>query len=394
MSPTPILDLEQDPPRPLVRRWWTALLLGAGIGLGGIVLLLAAALLGWYDPETLPDLPPLNLWLFLPALYAAVFLHEAGHLAVAKLAGFSAGGICVGGLMLLRSGERWTVRFDRRYLFGGLAVPLPSQRDFRRGRYAWVVAGGPVASILFSGICWLALHRSGAGTWDWISTLFLAAVYTILASAIPYQFRGCTSDALRLWQLFRNPGWTRRWMAVVALQAENMRGVRPREWTSETFEQALESVQSEQHYSAVQMLAAYRAADLGDDQRALQHLERALSVASQPAVTRWCYLEASVASAKHRRNPAQARIWLERASKVKTTVRRDDTAGIQAQIAMAEGDYAGALQHWTRYRGLLERLRLDTGTARFGKEKISEAEADCRIALAATTPPAEPSAAL
>ena len=183
-------------------------------------------------------------------------------------------------------------------------------------------------------------------------------------------------------------------MAVVALQAENMRGVRPREWTSETFEQALESVQSEQHYSAVQMLAAYRAADLGDDQRALQHLERALSVASQPAVTRWCYLEASVASAKHRRNPAQARIWLERASKVKTTVRRDDTAGIQAQIAMAEGDYAGALQHWTRYRGLLERLRLDTGTARFGKEKISEAEAKCRITLAAATPPAEPSAAL
>ncbi len=292
------------------------------------------------------------------------------------------GGICIGGLMIAKSGEGWVVRFQPRFLFGGFAMSLPVRGEFRRSRFAWTVAGGPLASILMAGVCWASIVRSGDG--DWIGTFFWSAMITIASSAIPYSVRGIMSDGGRLWQLFRDPVATRCMLNLRALHADEVRGMRPRDWDAELVEAALKTPATESYYPYLQLLAFYRRVDLGDEQGALPYLENALAAvphASRSAITRACYLEAACASADIQRNPAQARRWMERAAQLKRG-KAEERHGIEASIAMAEGRYSDALEQWARYREYIKRKRLDSGLARFAKEKTAVEEERCQAAMA------------
>src|SRR5580692_11051607 len=152
MSETPILDLECEPPK--VSRPWMTYLFSA---------IAVIIIVRW--------IPVDGLWWF-PVLYASIAFHEIGHLVAGKLVGMKAGGIVVGGLMFVRSGDRWRFRFDYRLLLsGGVAKPLPAKGDWNPARYAWMVAGGPLATILLAAVSGIALWRSGSTT-GWLTSLW------------------------------------------------------------------------------------------------------------------------------------------------------------------------------------------------------------------------------
>lgn len=150
MSSTPIFDLEQDLPNPRSGPWsvWR-----------GYALLGLVGLLFFY---WLPQPPHGELVYLLPALYLGLVVHELGHAVTAKLVGLDVGGLCIGGFMVMRSGGRWMFRFSLRWLLnlGGFVVPLPASREFPQSRFACSVASGPIASILLTAVCWLAVSRS------------------------------------------------------------------------------------------------------------------------------------------------------------------------------------------------------------------------------------------
>ena len=129
MASTPIFDLEKAPPQPRTRRW-IGLLVGIPLG----------ELLGLSPDMNLRYLPDFNGFLFLPALYVAIAIHEAGHLLAGTIVGMPPGALVVGGIVIFKSGERWLIRFDPRCIFGGgLAKVLPPQSDFRRLPFAWMI---------------------------------------------------------------------------------------------------------------------------------------------------------------------------------------------------------------------------------------------------------------
>jgi tetratricopeptide (TPR) repeat protein len=403
VPPTPILDLEQElpvkPKSTRSRRWR---ILALSLYCIAVLTFSVAHAFGFAGDLSLPRLPAFNLLLMLPALEVAILIHELGHAAAGRLAGMKLGALCAGGLMLAKSGRHWIFRFERRFLFGGITVPLTSQGGFGRGRHACMIAGGPMASVLLTAACGFAALRFSDGAWQWIGTLFWMSAFTVAITVIPYSTRGLTSDAGLLRMLYRTPERARCWMAAVALQAQNMIGVRPRDWDDATVQQALETAESDAHYAAVQLFAAYRGRDLGDVAGALEHLERALAsagLAGNPTVSRLCFLEAASASAECKHNPQQARAWLKRAQQIKAAKRPEETLGIEARIAMAEARFEDALDLWKRSRESIEKKRLDSGTARWAKERIAEAEQACRTALskadfaAATGSPPAPSAA-
>jgi hypothetical protein len=342
-------------------------------------IILSPILAGLFTPSA----PACNGVLWLPAIYIGIALHELGHLFAGKLAGMEPGGLYVGGFLWLKSGQRWVFRFDFRQIVGGFAKPLPAKGDFQRSHFAWMVAGGPIVSAIFTGLCALALFKFGSGTWDWISTLFWGSTLGV-SSFIPYSVGGIKSDGALLWQLLRHPERSRRWIALLALQTEEVNGILPRDWDSGLMAEILETDDSDSYYPAVQMLAAYRSVDQNDNETALRRLENALAASSRSGnkrIRHWCFLEAASASARERKNPAQARTWLERARKIQ---KPQSTAGIEAEIAMAEGRFEDATRHWAAARDFIARRRLDSGLARFSKQRIAERERVCNAALRST----------
>ncbi len=155
------------------------------------------------------------------------------------MTGMAPGGLVIGGFVMMKTNNRWTVRFVwRRILGGGMAIPLPGKMGFNVSGFAWMVAAGPIASIFSALIFWIAFLKFGSGTWDWIGSCFWAAAIGLL-SLIPMSSGLNKSDAARLWMLFTRPAEARGWMAAVAVQAESAKGVLPRNWDPALVEQML-----------------------------------------------------------------------------------------------------------------------------------------------------------
>jgi len=166
-------------------------------------------------------------------------------------------------------------------------------------------------------------------------------------------------------------------MALWALQTEETRGVLPRDWDAELVRQTLLAHRSSGEYPYVHLLAFYRCTDAKNELMALEHLENALATsASIGKVLRQCiFLEAASNSAVLRGNVSQARTWMERTGEVKEPMSTD---GVEAVIAMREERYDDALRLLARARARIERYKLDSGLARFAKEKLAEYEEMCK----------------
>jgi hypothetical protein len=367
MSATPILDLSEAPPRPPPTKWIVLVVSGVvGVLLGMSPIMYPRYFAGF------------NGFLLLPALYVTVAVHEVGHLVAGRAIGMRPGAIVIGGIAIFKSGQRWLIRFDYRRMFsGGLAKVLPQKGDFRPASFGWMIAGGPLASVVFTVVCGLVELRYGRGPWGWTGTLFWTALLTTVCSIVPVSRGLNKSDGARLWILMRRPDQCRPWMALWALQTEETRGVRPRDWDAELVKQTLKADPSSGEYPYIQLLAFYRCTDEKQEQVALDHLEHALARSASGVLRQCIFLEAASASALSRGNVSQARTWMERAGKVKEPVSTDS---VEAVIAIREARYDDALRFLTAARGRIERRKLDSGLARFAKEKLAEYEQMCKSA--------------
>jgi hypothetical protein len=221
--------------------------------------------------------------------------------------------------------------------------------------------------------------RHGPGRWGTTDTLFWMGLLTAVGPLVPASRGLNKSDGARLWTLARRPEQARAWMALGALQTEETNGVRPRDWDAELVAQMLLAEPSSGEYPYIQLLAFYRHMDQRKEQVALEHLEKALVTSGNiTKVFRQCiFLEAASSSALSRGNVSQARTWVERAGKVKEPVSTDNA---EAVIAIREGRHEDAVRFLAAARARIERLKLDSGLARFAKEQLAEYAEMCKSA--------------
>lgn len=81
------------------------------------------------------------------------------------------------------------------------------------------------------------------------------------------------------------------------------------------------------------------------------------------------FLESAFASARHRKNAAQARVWLERATKLQ---KPKSVNSVEAEIALCEGRYEEAIQFNQKAREFVGRVNLTSGLSRLGMESLNE----------------------
>lgn len=376
-SATPILDLEQPPP-PLPGNLHLYLI---GFTTGVVVL----SFLFLRDNNQLPEWrwPAVNEILLFPMVWLGIAVHEASHAIVGRIVGLEFGGISVGGFVFMKSGPRWNCRFEPRQLFGGFFRPLSGNVGYKRSKWAWMVAAGPLASAsLALSAGWLCAQY-GSGRWSWLGTLFWTSLFLATVSLLPSSGGLNRSDGARLWQLLRHPQRARSWIAILTIQTEDTDGRLPRSWSREHLDEMLRMPPSEPEYAFCQLLAFYRLIDEDEEFAALPYLENSLSGlrrAGKP-YRQMVYIEASCASASIRRNPKQAREWRQRAIAL---MKPRTLEAVDAEIAIAEGRFEAALKHLEAAQDHLDRYRLDSGLARFAREQWARSAELCRTALQQT----------
>lgn len=169
-----------------------AALVGGVIG-AGVGFALAKGLPGLMAVGNFSKLEKFGvLALGAPATVLGILVHELGHVAGGKLAGFRFLLLLVGPFKLQRTPEglRLGLNFSAS-LAGGLACLLPEDDRNLTRRMAVFIAGGPVASLLLGLV-------AGLGGWAWYGTFTPLAPpsYGALLGSLGLVITGAISLAL------------------------------------------------------------------------------------------------------------------------------------------------------------------------------------------------------
>lgn len=197
-------------------------------------------------------------WLLLLAailvLLLTAFLHELGHVLGGRLAGLRFQLLGIGPLRLsrlsesapLRLGWEWTRGFS---FFDGVASSLPHDEHLLPRRMLLFALGGPLASLLQALLGMLlffwangSLDRALQWAWLWEAGLLNMVVpfFFFLTTMRPAPYpSGLPADGQRIWMLLAQPAGADRWCALLAINALDSQGKRPREWPDELLARAL-----------------------------------------------------------------------------------------------------------------------------------------------------------
>jgi len=247
------------------------------------------------------------------AFLAAASLHQAGHLLGGRLTGFAAVRIKFGRLTLRENLEPTDA------LSLGFIVMRPDNEKQLRRRLTYLVAGGPIASLLAPLLleAGLSLVRSRWATNNFLAlaAIHLFSVFSFLlgiGSLLPdIDSRGNFSDGTRLLMLLKNDFRASRWLAIVELQLGLRSGKNPQNWGEDLVARALGHKDDSFDTVAANWLSylwASRRQDLG---QATKCLEGALTgVAPSPGHLRdRVLLEAAVFQAWYRHNLVKSQFW-------------------------------------------------------------------------------------
>lgn len=340
------------------KRWqaWGFAAVGAVIG-GGVGYGLAGLLPGLMVVGEFSKLHKLGvLALCAPATFLGILVHELGHVAGGKLAGFRFLLLLAGPFKLQRTpdGLRLGLNFSAN-LAGGLACLLPEDDRNLTRRMAVFIAGGPVASLLLGLV-------AGLGGWAWYGSFTplappsygalagaLGLVITgaislalFVVSALPATAGGFATDGRRLAMLAQKGERAEREAALTVLVSAAMSGVRAGDYPAELVARVAEHADASGFGLMGKLMGYYHALDRGELATAGARLTEVVAGAAElPQMTRESvHAEHAYWLAVHGGDVAGARAALAQAGGCTF----DPATKLRAEAAVlrAEGDQAGA----------------------------------------------------
>ena len=217
---------------------------GALLGLLGATLF--EGLTGGFD-VAVPPLFGLLVGLVVLA-FLVILVHELGHVAGGKLAGFRFFMLVVGPFKLVREGEAVRLRLNKALNpGGGLALLLPDDgEEVSARRMAMYIAGGPVMSlvggVVLVGVMTVLSKVAGGALGYTGFFLLIGALLSIaigVITSLPLPSKGFANDGTQLLDLIRGGNKAERKLLMLVVVAESMRGVRPRDWAADRVQRLL-----------------------------------------------------------------------------------------------------------------------------------------------------------
>jgi hypothetical protein len=297
-------------------------MIGALIG-GGVALAAHSLIRGW--------VPRLHLWYLGAAALSwvvTIVTHEVGHALAGRLVGFRFLALFLGPIRLSRESGSLRVGLSGAFALSGACVSAPirwnGDASFRRSMFVLAVAG-PLVNIVLGG---LALQGGVA-----LHIFAIISLATGLLSLGPRRGGGIETDGA---QLLRTLRFSERGMreSLVRALAYLCLTTPPRKWPPELVANALSEVAGSDPTTAAG-LVYWSALHAGDIATAGTMLQRQIDNAEGRQIA-GAALEAAIFEGAWRRDAAQARAWLARASGMGPDPHGRLVA--EAAIAFAEND--------------------------------------------------------
>ncbi|MBI3219057.1 MAG: M50 family metallopeptidase [Bacteroidetes bacterium] len=207
---------------------------GAGVGFLG-------AQFGMNAAKTQPGINVVILLvLLIPAYFVVVGFHEGGHVVAGLLMRFEFRMFVVGPFLWEKENAQLKFKWNKNVnVSGGMAICLPTDSENLSKRFSFYAAGGPIASLLFSGITFL-LHLA-ANSWaesgaSWLTipsqALFMTAFLSLVIfamTALPFRAGGFYSDGARVIRFMRGGDVARFDLLLLKIITGSASGIRPRD---------------------------------------------------------------------------------------------------------------------------------------------------------------------
>lgn len=356
------------------------ILIGAGIGYFSAKLLLTEG--GGNDDIDHPFyINLMMLPLSVIAFFIVIAFHELGHVFAGLSQNFKFRLLTVGPFMFEKELGKLVFKWNTNVnTFGGLALCLPEDQDKLAKRYAFFVAGGPLASILLgilTAILQLVLDIDRTHPAGYLSDffLFLTCVMTIciaVATIIPYHSGGFTSDGGKMLTLLR--GGKKAELEVILLSqiTAASAGIRPALFDPETLLNALTLAEQSPNKPYLHAFLFNHYQDVKDIEKAAYHLEEYLKgVDGVPAGYKASvYLDKAWFEARYFKNVDLAREYFNK-EKFGPIIPKSQILRAEAAIAYAEGNPELAAAKAKEAINELPKL-LDKGSAIAEREWLEE----------------------
>jgi hypothetical protein len=295
----------------------------------------------------------------LVAVFAAVGVHEVGHVVGGLGAGFRFHSLAIGPLKLDR---RFRVSLHRGGLAwsGGWVGMFPVARDHLLLRTLVLVAAGPVSSLLCGCVLLVLPFSRGPASELFIASSLLGGMIELL----PIRSRGVAFDGWRIWRLLRNRVWRDRSLALAALTADLLEGVPPEALSAGELAKAV-ALRDESIETVTAHAIAYSAAfHQRRHDEAGQMLETCLAYSSHapPAMREALMSDAAVFQARRRGSGEAAQQWL--AAMPAATGRPWLRLRVEAAILEARGEVEAASRKLDEYEAAILALALPSEAQR------------------------------
>lgn len=333
LTPTPILDRVQPLPTPKKRTWWSALA-------GGLVAGVSVPLLVFphYSSGSLLHVKTfllnINPLVFFPLVilmyYAAVLVHESGHLLAGLIVGFRVDHMRVGPL-LFRPPLRVSVQRHNLYGFAAHAQVVPFGSEGLRYKMLVFALGGVSANLLSGALAvWLYWQMEQAVFGYYAVLSLLMGVFNL----VPFTQRVAISDGKRAWMLLFDRPEGDRWLAMIRLSTDMLQGTLPEKCAPQLVRQATALVNNSPDTVPAHELAYTVAYFSGNDDEAARCLEICMAhfAVAGPALREAFPFQAAIFQARKRKNVVLSNDWLSQAP-LKTMI---PGLRLQAEAAILE----------------------------------------------------------
>jgi len=237
----------------------------------------------------------------------------------------------------------------------------PDLRNMR-SRKAFLLMGGPVASLVVGSI-FLVVTLTAAGHaweryWSLLSTLATLSFAGFVVNLIPLKPESQYSDGAQLYQIVTNGPWARVHLALAMVTTSVVAPVRPRDFDIELINEAADFVPHGERGLLLRLFASKHYIDKNRIPEALANMEAAEALYTecrfekpQDICSEFVFINAF-----YKHDLAAAEMWWQRIEALRNIERDADYWRAKTALLWLEGKREEAFDAWARGNALAQKL--------------------------------------